>query len=202
MLDLQPHICMNESTWIAHHIWTVFGRSYDPEIQVALDFPSSSRNLKRPDLLFWYNSHCLLLAEIKTPTAPAAQKAKELARLIRRGVEAIKSQLSSWGDACPTIYLARFDGALCTVYELILGKRIFCCHEIAEFVLPTLIDENSADTCVQAVVAADQLLARVCRLKRHLKATKRRKQIEPKYDLPATPEKPAPALTKKRGGAN
>ncbi|KAJ3178665.1 hypothetical protein HDU87_003488 [Geranomyces variabilis] len=203
MLDLQPHIRVNESTWIAHHIWTLFSRSYDPEIRVMLDFPSSSRNLKRPDLMFWYKSHCLLLAEIKTPTAAATDKAKELVRLIQRGVEAIKSQLSNWGNALPTIYLARFDGALCTAYELTLAKRIFCCHEVAEFALPMLIDENSAETCARAVVAADQLLARVRKVKRHLEESTRtrQKQIELKYDLPATPEKPAPAPRKKRGKA-
>ncbi|KAI8823784.1 uncharacterized protein EV422DRAFT_370051 [Fimicolochytrium jonesii] len=100
MLDVEEKAPMTEATWIAYHIWPLFGVSFDSEITVTLDHCSSGRTRKRPDLVYSFQdrgqTRVLLIAEIKTPYAAPSQRNKELARLVRRGLESLKQDTISF----------------------------------------------------------------------------------------------------------
>ncbi|KAI9098228.1 hypothetical protein DFS34DRAFT_593705 [Phlyctochytrium arcticum] len=135
-----------ESGCVRAHLFTSFLRDY------------AAVPPKRPDVVFSINhqhiSRSLFIAEVKTPTATVQSRAKEVGRLIRRGVEILKADVNNFdhGGQAPTMLLARIDGFDVTVYELSLWQKLFMCQQIGSCSLPRAFLESSVDDFCKAIL--------------------------------------------------
>ncbi|KAJ3145570.1 hypothetical protein HDU86_000879 [Geranomyces michiganensis] len=155
---------MREPSWIYHYITPLLGKVFDDEIIMRLDFPAP-KSTKRPDIQYIYVppkgiTRTLLIGEIKTPDAPNGERAKEMSRLIRRGIDCLKVDIEHFDhkSSAPTIFLMRFDGLQTSIFELTLWKGIFLCHEIGNFKLITALFEKEEHAIADAVIIAEALL--------------------------------------------
>ncbi|KAJ3185525.1 hypothetical protein HDU87_000148 [Geranomyces variabilis] len=155
----------HETTWVARIVAPFFRMTFDPEIAVQWDFPSSGK--ARPGITITCEDHVLLIGEIITPNATRAALGEEMTRLIQRGTEALKmtTKARDFNGKNPSMFLLRIDGVQVAVYELNLAKRMHYLHNVGNIMLPATLSSDSIDCVAVAVFRIAALLRRLHRLK-------------------------------------
>ncbi|KAI9097344.1 hypothetical protein DFS34DRAFT_659743 [Phlyctochytrium arcticum] len=175
--------CVTEPTWTAMYLWPLFGVTFKNNMIVKLDAKADSR--KRPDILFYVQMpdgplRLIGIAEVKTTSATSAARKKEMSRLLKRGVAAIRKDVAQYdhGTDSPTLILGRFDGCLlcciqtpphlfiCFIFlgtegflsQLSPWEKNFVCYDIGKMPVPVAFETGQEDSIAQAVVRADSLM--------------------------------------------
>ncbi|KAJ3148368.1 hypothetical protein HDU86_007477 [Geranomyces michiganensis] len=156
----------NPTTWIARIVAPLLGLTFDDQIAVHYDIPTST-STARPGIVFTSGDHVLLVGEIITPNAKRAKLGEKMARLIKRGTEALKETVTTYdfNGKNPSMFILRVDGLQASVYELNLAKRMFYLHNVGNIFIPTTLNSDSVDCIAVAVFRFAALLRRLHRLK-------------------------------------